>query len=84
MALFLLFLWECGDESLVEYITLLEERIFFCHFPLDALWLALAIALGRETLLFYPMLNEIVYDVLRTLLRKSFVILVRASAVCMC
>ena len=61
MALFLLFLRECGDESLVEYITLLEERIFFCHFPLDALRLAFTIALGRESLFFYPMLDEILY-----------------------
>ena len=54
MALFLLFLRECGDESLVEYITLLEERIFFCHLPFDALRLAFTIALGRESLFFYP------------------------------
>ena len=83
MTLFLLFLRECRDESLVEYITLLEERIFFCHFPLDALRFAFTIALGRESLFFYPMLDEIIHDVLSTLLRESFIILVRASAVCM-
>jgi hypothetical protein len=49
VTLFLLFLWERGNKLLGEYIALLEERIFFCHLTLDALGLAFAIPLGRET-----------------------------------
>ena len=65
---FLLFLWECGDESLIERITLLEERIFFCHLSFDTLRPALAVAFRCESFFLYPMLDEIVHDVLCTLL----------------
>jgi hypothetical protein len=65
---FLLFLWECGDESLIERITLLEERIFFCHLAFNALWLALSIALGCQAVGSDSMLDQIADHILCTLL----------------
>ena len=65
---FLLFLRERGDESFIERITFLEERIFFCHLPFDTLWLSLTIAFRRQTVGCDSMLDQIADHILCTLL----------------
>ena len=68
MAELLLFLRECGDECLIERITLLEERIFFSYLPFDTLRLALTVAFRRQTIGSNPVLDQIADHILCTLL----------------
>ena len=69
VALFLQFLRERADHLLRQYIALLEELVFLSHTFLDALWIALAIALRRQAVSCYSMGNEISHHTLCSALR---------------